>query len=208
MTVHRTRRSLLVGGLCLAGAGIGGGVAMNVLRRSPYPEDVRILTWMDLMPEAERAAQEQAQLQGLVTEFDLLAQEFDGGGSDAPWQPMPQSRPAAQPRADLDGQTVALLGYMTPLDFYARETKAFLLVPYVGACIHVPAPPPNQIVLVQSEDPVPVLDMWQPFTAVGTLHVQRLDTILAESAYVMTLDQMVALDASGGPEDDSNWEMQ
>ncbi|MEL7183068.1 MAG: DUF3299 domain-containing protein, partial [Pseudomonadota bacterium] len=109
---------------------------------------------------------------------------------------------AAEPRADLDGTRIALAGYMTPLDFEARETQMFLLVPYVGACIHVPAPPPNQIILVQSTRPVPVLDMWQPFTAVGTLRVERLDTGLAQSAYVMDLDRMVDMTVAGGPEED------
>ena len=63
-----------------------------------------------------------------------------------------------------------------------------------------PLSPANQIVLVETEEPVPVLAMWEPFTAVGTLRVQHLDTGLAESAYVMSLDRIVAFDMSGGPE--------
>jgi len=49
----------------------------------------------------------------------------------------------------LDGRDVKLPGYVLPLDFDGTLVKSFLLVPYVGACIHVPPPPPNQIVFVQ-----------------------------------------------------------
>ncbi|MEM7642068.1 MAG: DUF3299 domain-containing protein [Pseudomonadota bacterium] len=211
MTVLRSRRGVILGGISLAGLGLAGGIAALAFRPAAPLADVRTLSWMDLMPEAERAAQEIAQAHVLAQNpsdpFAQLAMDFDGEGSDAPWQPLPQSNPDAKPRDDLDGKIVALSGYMTPLDFTARETRAFLFVPYVGACIHVPAPPANQIVLVETEEPVPVLDMWQPFTAVGRLRVERLDTGLAESAYVMSLDRMVAIDVSGGPEDYGGQEM-
>lgn len=47
---------------------------------------------------------------------------------------------------ELDGKTVKIPGYVLPLEFSGTLVKKFLLVPYVGACIHVPPPPPNQIV--------------------------------------------------------------
>jgi uncharacterized protein len=39
-------------------------------------------------------------------------------------------------------------GYMVPLEDNLFEATEFLLVPYPGACIHVPPPPPNQLVHV------------------------------------------------------------
>ena len=47
---------------------------------------------------------------------------------------------------ELDGQHVRLAGYLLPLDITDAKVTQFLLVPYVGACIHAPPPPPNQIV--------------------------------------------------------------
>ncbi len=52
---------------------------------------------------------------------------------------------------ELDGQQVRLAGYLLPLEVTENRVLAFLLVPYVGACIHVPPPPPNQIVHVKSD---------------------------------------------------------
>ena len=51
----------------------------------------------------------------------------------------------------LDGESVRIPGYLLPLEFDGDQVTEFLLVPYVGACIHVPPPPPNQIVHVKTE---------------------------------------------------------
>ena len=208
MTSLHARLTLLLAVVALGAV----AAAIGLMGRAPAPAvaDARAITWNDLMPDGDARAAAVAAL-GPVSEADWLAAEPPRSSSPSgtdPGDPLagdaaPQMSLAAQPRADLDGARVALSGYMTPLEFDARETRAFLLVPYVGACIHVPAPPPNQIVLVETEEPVPVLDMWEPFTAVGTLRVQHLDTGIAQSAYVMTLERMVALDMAGGPEGDA-----
>ncbi len=49
----------------------------------------------------------------------------------------------------LNGQRVRIPGYLLPLEVSATKVTEFLLVPYVGACIHVPPPPPNQIIYVK-----------------------------------------------------------
>jgi len=49
----------------------------------------------------------------------------------------------------LDGRIVRLPGYIVPLDDFAEAVTEFLLVPYFGACIHTPPPPPNQMVHVR-----------------------------------------------------------
>jgi len=53
----------------------------------------------------------------------------------------------------LDDKEVRIPGYILPLDIIGREINTFLLVPYIGACIHVPAPAPNQIVYVETKKP-------------------------------------------------------
>lgn len=46
----------------------------------------------------------------------------------------------------LNGQRVKIAGFVVPLDINKKKVKEFLLVPYFGACIHVPPPPSNQVV--------------------------------------------------------------
>lgn len=52
---------------------------------------------------------------------------------------------------ELDGQLVRIAGYLLPLEVSGAGVTEFLLAPYVGACIHAPPPPPNQIIYVKAE---------------------------------------------------------
>lgn len=72
---------------------------------------------------------------------------------------------------ELDGQTVRLAGYLLPLDLSGNKITDFLLVPTVGACIHVPPPPLNQIVHAVSATPTPyeIDRLFIPVSVTGIL---------------------------------------
>ena len=72
---------------------------------------------------------------------------------------------------DLDGRNIRLAGYVLPLDFDGTMVKSFLLVPYVGACIHVPPPPPNQIVHVEAGKPFLSETLFAPVWVTGLIRV-------------------------------------
>jgi uncharacterized protein len=69
----------------------------------------------------------------------------------------------------LNGQIVRLPGYLLPLEFSGKQVSEFLLVPWVGACIHTPPPPPNQIVHVKPEKPVAMSGMFEAVWVTGPL---------------------------------------
>jgi hypothetical protein len=71
-----------------------------------------------------------------------------------------------------DGKRVSIAGYLLPLDFNPEGTSEFLLVPYVGACIHVPPPPPNQVIYVKSSKPYMPRDLFEGVLITGTMKVQ------------------------------------
>ena len=75
----------------------------------------------------------------------------------------------------LEDKEVKLPGYVIPLEYYGREINTFLLVPYIGACIHVPPPPPNQIVYVDSKKPWDAMEWWEPVYVTGTLKIENQD---------------------------------
>ena len=70
---------------------------------------------------------------------------------------------------ELDGHVIKLPGYVLPLDFEGTLVKSFLLVPYVGACIHVPPPPPNQIVFVQLKQGFKSNELYAPVWVTGRI---------------------------------------
>jgi len=63
----------------------------------------------------------------------------------------------------LDGKTIRIPGYVLPLEFSGSKVTEFLLVPWVGACIHTPPPEPNQIVYVKADK---AFDIRRTFDAV------------------------------------------
>jgi len=71
--------------------------------------------------------------------------------------------------AALDGQMVRVPGYMLPLEFSGKTVTEFLLVPWVGACIHTPPPPPNQIVHVKTDKPFVSEGLFMPVWITGRL---------------------------------------
>jgi hypothetical protein len=104
--------------------------------------------------------------------------------------PLPSSGAPAPVVAALDGKRVRIGGYVVSLDFDATRVKEFLLVPFVGACIHVPPPPANQIVYVKSEVGFEVSGMFDPVWVTGTLKATAAHTGLAEAGYSLTAEKV------------------
>ncbi|MEX0281607.1 MAG: DUF3299 domain-containing protein [Arenibacterium sp.] len=86
-------------------------------------------------------------------------------------------------RSELNGQLVRLPGYTVPLEFDGTAVTSFVLVPYVGACIHVPPPPANQIVLVDTEKPYEPRGLFEPVFVSGVIAVATAQTALADVGY-------------------------
>ena len=86
---------------------------------------------------------------------------------------------------ELNGQMVKIPGYIVPLDFAEGKVTSSLLVPYFGACIHVPPPPPNQIVHVKFEKPIEIDSIWDPIWVTGKLGLERYASDFVEAGYSM-----------------------
>ena len=85
----------------------------------------------------------------------------------------------------LSGKEVRLPGYMVPLEGDEKRIVEFLLVPTLGACIHVPPPPPNQIVFVFMRNGAKAVDAYYPVWVTGTLRIADTKTDLAQASYFM-----------------------
>jgi len=78
----------------------------------------------------------------------------------------------------LNGQQVRLAGYVLPLEMGGLKITEFLLVPYVGACIHEPVPPANQIVRVKFERGFEVDGRFSPVWVQGKMITQIVNSQL------------------------------
>lgn len=84
----------------------------------------------------------------------------------------------------MEGRQVSLDGYVVPLDSDDDgRVRELLFVPFYGACIHVPPPPPNQIIRVVLATPIAVPELWDPFHLSGRIHIARFDADVARASY-------------------------
>jgi len=145
---------------------------------SAYADYVRDLQWSELIPEGAPPPPPPMAMHDMSQLADALAAEAGPAAA--------QQSPAAPVVEALDGQMVKLPGYIVPLDMTEEgRVIEFLLVPYFGACIHVPPPPSNQIVHATSELGVRVEALHEPFWIEGPLRVEHASSELAEAGYRM-----------------------
>lgn len=139
--------------------------------------------WEDLMPEGEEerlAQMYQAQMAMLYSGAGIA----EGSAADTAVQ-----IGTFNTVKELNGKKIRIPGYTVPFEYGAdAQIKEFLLVPYFGACIHAPPPPPNQTVFVMSDKAIKMQDLAQAVWIEGTIHTQTQESELADAAYTITLD--------------------
>jgi hypothetical protein len=87
---------------------------------------------------------------------------------------------------ELDGLRIRLPGFVVPLERSADGLLSeFFLVPYFGACIHVPPPPPNQIVYVRMRAGAGLKSIEDAMWVIGTLHIAHKISPLGAAAYTL-----------------------
>jgi len=137
---------------------------------------LREIDWLELMPAEDLA---------LLESMPEVEHEGDG--------------PVLLPDEIMTGRVVPEMsdtkgripGFVVPLkttdDMRILE---FFLVPYYGACIHVPPPPPNQIILVKYKPGFTLDALYDPVWVEGTLVIERTETEFGTSSYSMMADRV------------------
>lgn len=88
----------------------------------------------------------------------------------------------------LTGTRIRMPGFLLPLETGPDGVTEFILTPYAGACVHVPPPPPNQLVFTRTATPWQNDGMFDPIWVTGILRVDPLTTDLAEIGYTLQAD--------------------
>ena len=153
------------------------------------------IEWPDLMPPEVLAI--------LLNPPEYIAEIEDGSAEDQISSQMRsavnQSEEDAYQQAlvstdvneNLDGALIRIPGFVVPLEFDEEQTiSQFFLVPYFGACLHMPPPPPNQIILVNAPKGIQMSALYDPFWIEGQLSTNFQENDMATSAYAMQLQRI------------------
>lgn len=87
----------------------------------------------------------------------------------------------------MNGQSIRIPGFVVPVEFDEESITEFFLVPYFGACIHSPPPPPNQIMYVHAPKGLKLDTLYDPFWISGKLSTSLVENYMATAAYSLKM---------------------
>jgi len=135
----------------------------------------REITWDDLLPAG--------------VPYSEIIGEGELDEVNDTWNPIYDEN-ATKLNESLDGFYIKMPGFVIPFDISAKGVTEFMLVPYTGACIHMPPPPANQLVMVNAKTPWPSDDLWDPIWVIGMMRTQLQSTDLGQTGYAIVADQI------------------
>ena len=159
-----SRRKLIISALASA--------ALPSAALAKTPTEV---TWDDLIPP------------GVPYSEIVAAGEMDE--TNDIWQPIFDEN-ATKLNPVLDGAYIKMPGYIIPIDQSTDGVTSFVLVPYVGACLHTPPPPANQLVFVTTNKPWPSDNLWDAVWVTGQMQHELQSTEVAETGYLLKAEEM------------------
>ena len=155
--------------------------------------EYKTIEWDDLIPEED--LQILLNPPSSITDIEDGSLEDDFGellisASDDPelarYQKALVSRDVKQV---MNGTFIRLPGFVVPLEFDGQQViTQFFLVPYFGACLHMPPPPPNQIVFVRYPKGLKLEALNYPVWLSGKLETALTESDMATAVYAMDMD--------------------
>lgn len=163
----------------------------NAISNPTYDE----IEWVELIPEDD--------LNALLDPPDFLIDIEDGSELDSVdalssmgtksdnVQRFQQALTSTRIMESFDKKSVRIPGFIVPLSSDdEHRVVEFFIVPYFGACLHMPPPPPNQIIHAKFEKGVEVPQLDVAFWFEGVINVETNSNELGTSAYAISLDNI------------------
>ena len=152
----------------------------------------KIIAWTDLMPKEDLDALMNPPSYVTEAEEGSIEDQISSGLKSAMATEINDAYQRALVSknvvAGFDGQAIKLAGFVVPLEFNDDHViTEFFLVPFFGACVHVPAPPPNQIVFVKHEKGFKLDALYNPIWVSGILSASYIENDVATSAYTLEM---------------------
>ncbi|MDG1077121.1 MAG: DUF3299 domain-containing protein [Planktotalea sp.] len=151
---------------------LSGALATPKTALAATPKEI---TWDDLLP--------------VGVPYSEIIGEGELDEVNDTWNPIYDEN-ATKLNESLDGSYIKMPGFIIPFDIGVKGVTEFMLVPYTGACIHMPPPPANQLVMVNAKTPWPSDDLWNPVWVIGMMRMQLQSTDLGQTGYAIVADQM------------------
>lgn len=175
-------------------------IACRVYAQNGINQNYQSVEWTELMPEDD--------LDALMNPPDYL-QDIADGSEDDSLQALAQTKQLDDKTKryeqaltsyrvipEYDNKNIRIAGFIVPVEVDpSQKAISFFIVPYFGACLHMPPPPPNQIIYVDYEQGIKIDNLYDPFWFEGKLTIKKIEADIASSAYQMKVNQILAYEA-------------
>lgn len=156
------------------------------------PAKFKEIEWTDLMPKEdfEALSNPPAYLNEIEDGSfeDQISNQVANAIANASDDRYQQALVSTKVVPEMDGKAVRIPGFVVPIEFNEeRAVTQFFLVPFFGACIHVPPPPPNQVIHVTSTEGFKERALYNPFWIYGVIKTTYTANDIASATYSMEL---------------------
>ena len=167
-------------------------IAPPALEKKLPKSSYKTAVWTDLMPKDD--------LDALLNPPDYLSEIADGSLEDQISSQVKntlvtsnndryqQALVSTKVIPALDGEPIRIPGFVVPVEFNDDQlVTQFFLVPFFGACLHMPPPPPNQIIFVRYPEGLKLDSLFDPFWISGIIYTSIVEMDIAKASYSLNL---------------------
>lgn len=161
-------------------------VPKQALGNTETQPDVLELTWEDLVPADYNPYE-------IFEKYDVDTLDDEDPQAARLLAELREAWNMAPVVKELDGKRIKLPGFVVPLEHEGEKVSEFLLVPYFGACIHVPPPPANQTVYVITQKGGAVeKKLFDTVWVTGTMSAKWTGNELGDAGYTLRASEITA----------------
>ncbi|BFM11230.1 hypothetical protein R50072_13830 [Simiduia litorea] len=165
-----------------------------------------LVEWVDLIPDDDLHALENppAYIDDIEdgSPDDSLSSQLKTSSSPTEDR-YQQALTSTKIRPEFNGRDIRIPGFIVPLDFNEQQViTTFFLVPFFGACLHLPPPPPNQIIYAEFEPGLRLEALYDPFWIQGRLSTTLIENEMATAAYSINVVAIEAYVDTGMDDED------
>jgi hypothetical protein len=159
--------------------------------------DYQEIEWIQLMPKEDLAALlnppefllgiQDGSEQDSVEAFSALTDQ------DEATRRFQQALTSEKVIEDFDKKAIRIPGFVVPLKSEEQQrVTEFFIVPYFGACLHMPPPPPNQMIYGTTKTGFELAQLTEPFWFEGVINIATTSNMTGTAVYGLALDNIEA----------------
>lgn len=168
------------------------GALFLLLAFSALTANYQQIQWINLLPDDDLKALLEDPIPDSIIE-GTAADKINSPLSmeiDDPISNYEKALVSVRVRSEFNNRLIKLPGYIVPVETNeSGQATTFFLVPFFGACIHLPPPPPNQIIYASYPAGLTIDDLETPYWVEAKIFTQQQTNDMATAAYSATVHQ-------------------